>query len=208
MRRCEKAFGAQAAVGAVRLALIAGVAASLVAASASGAAACSILPPPMPPAILPMPGETDADFAARRTLHFDGFNALQAQDARNRAEARQSDLWTRAERVAVVEVVSIETEVEIPNSPMGRGVRTRVKPVGWIKGSAAHKRRAPFMLAHQGYTSCGPSPNWPVFAGAPGDRFMVFLSAAAPSQNAVLDVIKPDEIVLGPLATALAAQVR
>jgi hypothetical protein len=94
---------------------------------------------------------------------------------------------------------------------MGRGVRSTVKPVGWLKGAAAIKKktaRASFVLRHVSFTSCGASPNWPVFSGKPGDRFVVFLNADAPAQDAVLHVVAPGDIVLAELSVALAAQVR
>jgi hypothetical protein len=186
-------------------------AAGLVVLSALPAEACSILPPPMPPAPVYVPGESESDYRQRAALHIDGFNALQQQRARDAAREKQLDAWTRARSVAVVEVVRVETDVEIPQSLMGRGVRSTVKPVGWLKGGASVKKRAawaPFKLAHVGYTSCGASPNWSVFSGKPGDRFVVFLNADAPAQGAVLDVVAPGDIVLAELSIALAAEVR
>jgi hypothetical protein len=175
------------------------------------AAACSILPPPVPPALAYLAGESESDYRTRADLHVDGFNALQHQRTRDAVRERQLNAWTRAEKVAVVEIVRVETEVEIPQSPMGLGVRSTVKPVGWLKGSKTLTRktaRAPFVLAHVSYTSCGPSPGWPIFSGKPGDRFVVFLNGEAPSQTAALDAVAPGDIVLGELTQALAAQVR
>jgi len=186
-------------------------AASLVAIVALPAEACSILPPPVPPAPVHVPGESESDYRERAALHIDGFNALQMQRTRDAARESQLDVWTRARSVAVVEVVGVETGVEIPQSPMGLGVRSTVKPVGWLKGGADVKKkaaRAPFVLAHVSFTSCGASPSWPVFSGKPGDRFVVFLNADAPAQDAVLDVVAPGDIVLAELSVALAAQVR
>lgn len=175
------------------------------------AAACSILPPPVPPAPVFVPGESASDYQARAALHIDGFNALQAERTREAVRASQSAAWTGAERVAVVELVRLETGVEIPQQPMGFGARATVKPVGWLKGRAALKKkaaRAPFVLAHVSYTSCGASPNWPVFSGKPGDRFVLFLNGEAPSQAAALNVVAPGDIVLPELTQALAAEVR
>jgi hypothetical protein len=133
------------------------------------------------------------------------------QRARDAERESQLDVWTRARSVALVEVVGVETEVEIPQSPMGLGVRSTVKPVGWLKGGSAVKKksaRGSFVLAHVSFTSCGASPNWPIFSGKAGDRFLVFLNADAPAQDAVLDVVAPGDIVLAELSVALAAQVR
>lgn len=207
----SKLFSAGAkGVGAARLALLAGAVVGLALFSSATATACSILPPRLPPALAPMPGESASDFQARQTLHFDGFAALQQQNAGDAVRQRQQDVWTRADKVAVVEIVSVETGVEIPNMPIGRGVRATVKPVGWLKGRPAKGRagRTAFTLAHTSYTSCGPSPSWPVFSGQKGDRFLVFLNANAPAQDATMDAIKPSDIVLGDLSTALAFQVR
>lgn len=211
MRSCLLAqasenFGATAGRVATSVA-----AASLLAIVALPAEACSILPPPVPPAPVYVPGESESDYRERATLHIDGFNALQLQRARDAERENQLDVWTRARSVALVEVVGVETDVEIPQSPMGLGVRSTVKPVGWLKGGSAVKKkaaRASFALAHVSFTSCGASPNWPIFSGKAGDRFLVFLNADAPAQDAVLDVVAPGDIVLAELSVALAAQVR
>lgn len=186
-------------------------AAAAVAMLALPAQACSILPPPMPPMLAPMIGETESAFQERLTLHLDGFNALQRQKERAAQEDRQTSLWSGAVKVALVEIVSVDTDLEIPNSMMARGVRVRVKPVGWLKGREEVKgraQRAEFDLAHVDATSCGPSPDWSVFSGKPGERFVVFMSADTPGQSAVTGVVAPADIVDRDLIVALAAQVR
>lgn len=155
--------------------------ASLVAIVALPAQACSILPPPAPPAPVCVPGESASAYREQTALHIDGFNALQMRCARE----SQLDVWTRARSVALIEVVDVETDVEAPQSPMDIGVRSTVKPLGWLKIRADAKKkaaRAPFMLAHFSFTSCGTSPNWPIFSGKPGDIVQSELSVALAAQ--------------------------
>ena len=205
LAQASENFGATARLVATGVAV-----ASLSAIVALPAEACSILPPAVPPAPVYLPGESESDYRERATLHLNGFNALQMQRARDAARESQLDVWTRARSVALVEVLGVATDVAIPQSPMGRGVRSIVKPVGWLKGGAAVKKkaaRASFVLAHVSFTSCGASPDWPIFSGKAGDRFLVFLNADAPAQDAVLGVVAPGDIVLAELSVALAAQV-
>jgi hypothetical protein len=155
-----------------------------------------------------MPNETPEAYQARFSQHLDGFNAVQKLRAQEKTLERQKTAWTGAETVAVIEIVSKETGVEIP---VGRGVRARVRPVAWIKGADKlndKTRRASFTLAHTAFTSCGPAPNWPVFNGVQGDRYVIFLSPGAPAQERALDVLAPNEIVFGDVTAALATQVR
>jgi hypothetical protein len=204
VREYRRRLSVRRAIGAV-------AAAGLAACVSLPAAACSILPPPVPPALVQIPGEAESEYQARASLHFDGFNALQQQRTRDATRERQLNAWTSAQKVAVVELVSLQTDVEIPGDLMGRGARASVKPKGWLKGGATLKKKAartPFTLAHVSYTSCGPSPSWPVFYGKPGDRFVVFLNDKAPSQAAVVEVVAPADIVLPELTQALAAEVR
>ena len=211
MRFNSSGMGGKVRRATARFAVIAGLAAGLASVLSPQAMACSILPPQPPPALLPVIGETEEQFRARQTLHFDGFNALQRQRAQDAERDRQISFWTQAQKAAVVEIVRLETGLEIPNQMMGRGSRATVRPVGWIKGRESMRGRAgraAFALAHTSFTSCGPSPNWSVFKGQPGDRFVVFFSAGAPGQETTLGVLRPSEIVAGDVTAAMAAQVR
>lgn len=195
-----------------KLALIGATILGLLALSSGPAVACSILPPKMPPMLAPLPDEPEAAYRERQQLHFDGFNALQRQRTQDAERARQADAWTNAVKVAVVELVRVETGP--PNQQtmmMGPSVRASVRPISWIKGRATLSRtqaQAPLTLAYLGYTSCGPYPDWPVFRGKTGDRFVMFFNADAPSQAAALTVYKPADIVVGDVTAALAAHVR
>jgi hypothetical protein len=86
--------------------VVTGVAAAgLVTFVALPAYACSILTPPVPPALVHVSGESESDYRKRAALHIDGFNALQMQRARDAARERQLDVWSRARTVALVEIV-------------------------------------------------------------------------------------------------------
>ncbi len=184
-----------------------GLAGAVLAASLIGvgeARACSILPPPMPPALAPMIDESEESYRARRELHMDGFQALQRMKAEDEARARQAQLWESSAAVALVEVKTLTRDVPT-NSPMGRGNRADLKVAGWLKGKG--KARS-LSLAHVDYTSCGPSPQWDVLNGKPGERFVVFFETGAANQAAARGSVLVGAIAEPAIIRALAAKVR
>jgi hypothetical protein len=189
--------------------------AGILAATLAGAAllgleaqACSILPPPVPQAVTMFPGESPDDYAQRAQLHFDGFAAMQAQGERERATTRQSELWNASAGVAVVEVVSIKRDVPIgpPGQAYGSGNEVKVKVASWLKGKGS--RGKTITLAHENYTSCGPTPMWRVMYGEPGQRFVMFFETGKAEQADAREGIEAGVIVAPEIIAALAAKAK
>ncbi len=173
------------------------------AALASGEAlACSILPPMPPPQVVMIPGESPEAFEPRAKLHYDGFAALQEKKARDSEAARQADLWDRAARVAVVELVSAR---EVSIEPFGTGRAVQVKPVSWLKGKGG---KAPVEIAHTSYTSCGASPWWDALAGKSGERFVVFFTEGPIGQASVMDAMAVGRVTDTRIIAALAGRAK
>lgn len=186
------------------------LAASLVVSAAlSGeAAACSILPPPMPPQLAMIPNEPQAEYEARMKLHMDGFNALQQVKKHEEKHQRQTGLWEGSAAVALVEVTAIDRAVPMQNG-IGTGSRADVKVVSWLKGQPAKKAKANALtLAQTAYTSCGPMPLWDVFGGAPKERFVVFLETGQIAQDDVREAMAVTQIVDPLMIQALAQRVK
>lgn len=189
-----------------RIAAAVSLAASLAASAAMAgeALACSILPPPMPPQLVMIPNEPQAEYEARAKLHMDGFQALQQVKKRNETHERQTGLWTNAAAVALVEVKAIDRAVPMQNG-IGTGSRADVKVVSWLKGKG--KARS-LTLQQTAYTSCGPMPLWDVFGGAPKERFVVFFETGAASQDDVREAMAVFQIADPLVIQALAQRVK
>lgn len=188
--------------GLLRLGAVAAMAAGVFV--AGEASACSILPPPMPPQVVMIPNEPQAEYEARAKLHMEGFQALQQVKKRNDTHEKQTGLWSNSAAVALVEVKSIDRAVPMQNG-FGTGSRADVKVVSWLKGKGKAKS---LTLAQTAYTSCGPMPLWDVFGGAAKERFVVFFETGGASQDDVREAMAVTQVV-DPLAIqALAARVR
>jgi hypothetical protein len=179
-------------------------AAVLLALFAGEALACSRLSPNMPPQLAMFPNEPAESYAERSKAHFEGFQAMEAEAVRRGELARQTELWTGARAVAVVEAVSVERDKPIgnPAAVMGTGSRVKVKVVSWIKGTGYPL--ASFQLAHKDFTSCGASPDWRVLRAEQGQRFVLFMKTGKPFQGDVLGEVEPSAILAPEILTALA----
>jgi hypothetical protein len=176
----------------------------------AGAEACSILPPIPPPALDPLPGETQEEFSARLKLHLDGFQALQQMNAQRTEADRQAALWEASAAVAVVEVKALTRDIPT-DTPMGKGNRVDLKVAGWLKGPApGAKKGSPKTLSMRqtSFTSCGPMPMWDVFRGEPGDRFVVFFDAGGITHETAREAMATASVVAPAVVQALAARVR
>jgi hypothetical protein len=181
--------------------------AALAMGGAGQALACSIMMPTTPPQLPMMPNEPEADYRARAELHQAGFIALQEKEQRERVQAHQRESWDGSRAVAVVEVLSRqEIPIGPPGQAYGSGAEVRLRVASWLKGSIAGGAR--LTLAQKDFTSCGPSPNWSVFLGWPGQRFVLFFGTGRLAQDDVRDVVAAADIREPQVIAAIAARAR
>ena len=92
---------------------------------------------------------------------------------------------------------------QIPFSDLGAGrTAVRLEPITALKG--ALPGRTFEILDQEGWSSCGPLPQFDAFQAQMGDMVVVFVVGPCPSQDTVQDVIKPANIEAPRLAAELA----
>jgi hypothetical protein len=155
-------------------------------------------------------GETEEAYNGRMTVQMDAYRALEEKRVRDNQLTYQTTAWSNATSAAVVELVRVEDDPAAEHM-MGPGRKATLRPVSWIKGRSevsSSGRRANFSMVYLGYTSCGPAPDYSAFNGNPGERYVAMFSSGRPSQDTLLGVFAPDELVVGDVVAALATRAR
>lgn len=121
--------------------------------------------------------------------------AKEEHDRQSTPLALQAGYWNAATAVVAVRVEAAY-KMQKPRTPGSRIMQTveavDLVTLTWLKG---HGEARTFQLSVDFYSDCGPSPEWNVIGGRPGQEFVLFLNGREPSQQTVIKSLSTTAIV-------------